>query len=105
MVGGSMLPQAPGLPNHWHVYFGTDDADATAATAAEQGGAVIVPPFDIPVGRIAVLSDPQGAMFSIIKSTTEHTAETAHLAGRCHYDTQPCSISLSGCASSRRASC
>jgi len=68
MVGGSMLPQAPGVPNHWHVYFGTDDADAAAAKAAEQGGTVVVPPFDTPVGRIAVLSDPQGAVFSVIKS-------------------------------------
>jgi len=69
-VGGSMLPQAPGVPNHWHVYFGTDDADAAAATAAEQGGTVVVPPFDTPVGRIAVLSDPQGAVFSVIKSAS-----------------------------------
>jgi len=67
-VGGSMLPQAPGVPNHWHVYFGTDDTDATAAKAAEQGGTVVVPPFDTPVGRIAILSDPQGAVFSVIKS-------------------------------------
>jgi hypothetical protein len=67
-VGGSMLPQAPGVPNHWHVYFGTDDADAAAATATEQGGTVAVPPFDTPVGRIAVLGDPQGAVFSVIKS-------------------------------------
>jgi predicted enzyme related to lactoylglutathione lyase len=28
----------------------------------------VVPPFDTPVGRIAVLSDPQGAVFSVIKS-------------------------------------
>ena len=69
MVGGSMAPQMPGVPNHWHVYFGTDDADATAAKAAELGGSVIVPPFDTPVGRMAVLSDPQGAVFSIIKPT------------------------------------
>jgi uncharacterized protein len=69
-VGGSTLPQAPGVPNHWHVYFGTDDADAAAARAAETGGTVIVPPFDTPVGRIAVLSDPQGAVFSVIKSAS-----------------------------------
>ena len=68
MVGGSMAPQMPGVPNHWHVYFGTADADATAAKAAELGGSVIVPPFDTPVGRIAVLSDPQGAVFSVIKN-------------------------------------
>jgi predicted enzyme related to lactoylglutathione lyase len=71
MVGGSMPPQAPGVPNHWHVYFGTDDADAAAAKAAEQGGTVVVPPFDTPVGRMAVLSDPQGAVFSVIKATPQ----------------------------------
>ena len=35
----------------------------------ELGGSVLVPPFDTPVGRMAVLSDPQGAVFSIIKTT------------------------------------
>ncbi len=69
MVGGSMPPQMPGVPTHWHVYFGTDDADATAAKATELGGSVVVPPFDTPVGRIAILSDPQGAVFSVIKTT------------------------------------
>ncbi|HTQ91147.1 MAG TPA: VOC family protein, partial [Streptosporangiaceae bacterium] len=69
MVGGTTPPQMPGVPSHWHAYFGTDDADATAAKAAELGGSVIVPPFDTPVGRIAVLSDPQGAVFSVIKTT------------------------------------
>ena len=34
----------------------------------KQGGTVVVPPFDTPVGRIALLSDPQGAVFSVIKS-------------------------------------
>ena len=68
MVGGTVPPPMPGTPNHWHVYFGTDDADATAAKATELGGSVVVPPFDTPVGRMAVLSDPQGAVFSIIKT-------------------------------------
>src|SRR5256886_4777384 len=69
MVGGSMPPQMPGVPTHWHVYFGTDDADATAAKATEPGGSVVVPPLDTPVGRIPILSDPQGAVFSVIKTT------------------------------------
>ena len=67
MVGGTTAPQMPGVPNHWHVYFAVDDADATAAKAGELGGSVVVPPFDTPVGRIAVLADPQGAVFSILK--------------------------------------
>jgi uncharacterized protein len=70
-VGGTIAPQMPGTPNHWHVYFGTDDADATAAKAAELGGSVVAPPFDTPVGRMAVLSDPQGAVFSIIKTAPQ----------------------------------
>ena len=71
MVGGTTAPQMPGVPNHWHVYFAVADADAAAAKAAELGGAVVVEPFDIPVGRIAVISDPQGAVFSIMQSAPE----------------------------------
>jgi predicted enzyme related to lactoylglutathione lyase len=66
-VGGTTAPYVPGTPNHWHVYFGVADADATAAKAAETGGSVLAEPFDMPVGRIAVIQDPQGAVFSIIK--------------------------------------
>jgi uncharacterized protein len=67
-VGGAAEPPMPGIPNHWHVYFAVGDADASAAKITELGGEILVPPFDIPVGRIAVARDPQGAMFSIIKS-------------------------------------
>ena len=67
MVGGTTPPQMPGVPNHWHVYFAVSDADATVAKATELGGAVIAEPFDTPVGRMAVITDPQGATFSIIK--------------------------------------
>ena len=66
-VGGTTEPQLPGVPNHWHVYFAVDDADAAVAKARETGGSVVVEPFSSPVGRIAVLQDPQGAIFSIIK--------------------------------------
>jgi predicted enzyme related to lactoylglutathione lyase len=70
-VGGTTPPQMPGTPNHWHVYFATADADATAAKATELGGSVLVAPFDTPVGRIAVLRDPQGATFSVLQPAGE----------------------------------
>lgn len=67
-VGGCMEPPMPGVPNHWLVYFAVEDADATAAKAVAQGGQVAVEPFDIPsVGRTAVLVDPQGGTFSVLK--------------------------------------
>lgn len=55
-----------GVPAHWMVYFAVDDTDATAALATELGGAVVVAPTDIAVGRFAVLNDPHGAAFSVI---------------------------------------
>jgi predicted enzyme related to lactoylglutathione lyase len=55
------------VPAHWMVYFAVADADATAARAVELGGQVPVPPTDTPPGRLAVLYDPQGAVFSIIR--------------------------------------
>jgi predicted enzyme related to lactoylglutathione lyase len=58
------------VPPHWMPYFQVDDCDASAARATGLGGRVNVPPNDIPhVGRFSMLSDPQGAMFSIIKIT------------------------------------
>jgi predicted enzyme related to lactoylglutathione lyase len=71
MVGGTTPPYAPGTPNHWHVYFGVADADATVAKAAELGGSVLVPAFDTPVGRMAVIADPQGAVFSIMQAAQQ----------------------------------
>jgi uncharacterized protein len=65
-VVASLNPRTPdqgGAPPHWSVTFGVDDADATAARAAELGGHVAVAPFDAPWVRMTVLSDPHGAMF------------------------------------------
>ncbi len=52
-------------PTYWLVYFGTADIDADAAKAGELGATVLAPPTDIGVGKIAVLQDPQGAVFAL----------------------------------------
>ncbi len=52
------------VPAHWSVTFGADDVDAVAAKATELGATMIVPPLDAPWVRMAVISDPQGAMFT-----------------------------------------
>jgi uncharacterized protein len=66
-VGGTVAPQMTGVPNHWHVYFQVAGTDAAVAKVAELGGSTLVEPFDSPVGRIATVRDPQGAVFSIIE--------------------------------------
>ena len=67
-VGGTMPPQMAGMPNHWHVYFAVADADAAAAKIRELGGSVMAGPFDTPIGKMAVVTDPQGAAFSIFQA-------------------------------------
>jgi predicted enzyme related to lactoylglutathione lyase len=62
----------PDVPPHWNVTFATDDADATAAKAAELGGKVIAPPFDAPWVRMTVIADPQGATFVASKFVPEN---------------------------------
>lgn len=52
-------------PSYWLVYFGADDADADTALATELGATALAPPTDIGVGKIAVLQDPQGAVFAL----------------------------------------
>ncbi len=67
---GGMYQKPPEMPAppHWISYVSVDDVDASAAKAAELGGSVVVPPTDIPnVGRFAVIKDPSGAAFSIVK--------------------------------------
>ncbi len=69
-VGGmmAMTEEWGETPSHWMVYFNVADCEATCAKAEELGGNVCVPPTDVEgVGRFAVVNDPQGAYFSIIK--------------------------------------
>jgi predicted enzyme related to lactoylglutathione lyase len=68
-IGGMMItpPQAEGVPPHWGAYVTVDDVDATATTAKDLSGNILVPPTDIPdVGRFSVIQDPQGAAIAII---------------------------------------
>ena len=62
----------PDVPPHWSVTFAVDDADATAARAAELGGKVTVAPFDAPWVRMTVITDPQGATFIASKFVPEN---------------------------------
>jgi predicted enzyme related to lactoylglutathione lyase len=65
-VASAMDIQMDGVPPHWGAYFGVADTDAAVARVAELGGSVLVAPMDIPPGRMAVLADNVGAVFSVI---------------------------------------
>jgi uncharacterized protein len=68
-VGGAFPPPMEGVPPHWEVYFNVEDADATAERAGELGGQVLQGPWDVVgVGRLAILQDPQGAVFGLLQN-------------------------------------
>jgi predicted enzyme related to lactoylglutathione lyase len=74
-VGGAFPPQLDGFPPHWEVYFNAEDTDATAAHADELGGRVLQAPWDVVgVGRLAVLQDPQGAIFGLMQNPPDDPA-------------------------------
>ncbi|HEX6885883.1 MAG TPA: VOC family protein [Planctomycetota bacterium] len=78
--GGMMelTPQHGPVPPHWMIYFTVADCDVDARRCQSLGGKVLVPPMDIPnVGRFAVLADPAGATFAIIKLSLDLAKHTA----------------------------
>lgn len=65
MVAGGARPL-------WLGYVGVDDVDATVAAVVAAGGAVHLPAFDIPaVGRLAMVADPQGAPFYVMRGASD----------------------------------
>jgi predicted enzyme related to lactoylglutathione lyase len=59
MIAGGARPA-------WMGYLYTPDVDRTIDAIKADGGAVHMPATDLPVGRIAMLSDPQGAVFYVM---------------------------------------
>lgn len=68
-TGGMMAPAEGGRsPSHWLVHFSIADCDETVTRVKELGGSVVVEPIDYEgVGRSAVVADPSGGIFGVIK--------------------------------------
>jgi predicted enzyme related to lactoylglutathione lyase len=74
-VGGLQgLPEGlrkMGVAPRWIGYVGVDDVGATAERIARLGGAVHVPPTDVPnISRFSIVADPQGATLALFKWLT-----------------------------------
>jgi uncharacterized protein len=66
IVMGSEMPAD--APPHWQVYLMVEGADEAVKATTKSGGTLMFGPQDLPLGRMAVLSDPQGAAFAIIEA-------------------------------------
>ncbi len=62
--------QSGGARPGWIPYFHVDDVDAAVAKATKFDAPTLMPPETLPdVGRVAMLADPQGAPFYLMKPT------------------------------------
>lgn len=69
VAGMTSLPPEVDAPAYWLVYFAVDDLDAALRRSDDAGGRVIVMPEEAPgVGRFAMLQDPQGAPFGVLRA-------------------------------------
>ena len=74
-------PEDPSPP-HWTNYVTVESADDAATKAAELGGTVVMEPFDVmAAGRMAVISDPTGGIFSVLEPKDNIGAERVNDPG------------------------
>ncbi len=77
----SVNPIPPSRPNarpRWVSYVRVEDATAMAARVAAMGGRVVLPPqLDRHGGKIALVADPQGALFGLLEWSSDVAGENA----------------------------
>jgi predicted enzyme related to lactoylglutathione lyase len=74
--------RSQGIPPHWNNYVTVDDVDASTEKARELGGNVLAEPFDVlDAGRMSVVADPAGAVFSMWQPRNSIGAESVNVPG------------------------
>jgi len=68
---GGMMGVPEGTPSHWLAYFSVANVDASVEAAVNGGGTLLHPAEDTPFGRMALLTDPFGAVFSVHSEVEE----------------------------------
>ena len=58
------------VPSYWGIYFAVEDVDDAFRRAVELGATEMVPPQDFPGGRFAIVTDPHGASFGLLRTTS-----------------------------------
>ena len=85
---GPTTPAAAATPG-WRFYLGVDDVDEAAARVVAAGGGIAIPPFDLPgIGRMALVSDPGGTTFFVMRGASDEdsTAFDRTGMGKCNWN-------------------
>ena len=74
-------------PPHWNTYIWVESADETAAKVRDAGGSVIVEPFDVfDAGRMAVFTDPEGAVISVWQANQHKGSQIVNEHGSVNFN-------------------
>ncbi|GAA4321917.1 VOC family protein [Streptomyces venetus] len=82
VAGIGLLPPDRRLPIAWTPYFASPDADLTADSVRSRGGTIAVGPLDAgDTGRLAIGSDPSGAIFGVRQAAAHLGTAVSGMAG------------------------
>jgi predicted enzyme related to lactoylglutathione lyase len=71
----------------WNTYVWVESADDTAAKVRDAGGEVVTEPFDVmDAGRMAVFSDPEGAVFCVWQAGNHRGARIVNEPGSLNFN-------------------
>ena len=83
---GSIPESAPPVAM-WDTYVWVDSADETASKVRDAGGGVVKEPFDVMgVGRMAVVTDPEGAVFCVWQAKGFNGARVVNEPGSLNFN-------------------
>ena len=83
----SSQPEGSGPQATWNTYIWVDSADEAAAKARAAGGSVLGEPFDVmDSGRMAVLADPEGAVFMVWEARNHRGARIVNEHGALNFN-------------------
>jgi uncharacterized protein len=81
------IPEAAPPTAMWNTYVWVDGADETASKVRDAGGRVVMEPFDImDFGRMAVFTDPEGAVFCVWQAKEHKGAQIVNDAGSLNFN-------------------
>jgi predicted enzyme related to lactoylglutathione lyase len=83
----SSVPEVAPPVAMWNTYVWVESADETAAKVTEAGGNALAEPFDVAdAGRMAVFSDPEGAVFCVWQAGQHKGARLVNEAGSLNFN-------------------
>jgi hypothetical protein len=84
---GELPPDHPPVPA-WNTYVAVTNADDAVAEVPAAGGSVLAPAFDVgDAGRMAILRDPQGAVFCVWQAGRTKGARVVNEHGAVNFNT------------------